>query len=229
MKTIAVVGTGPSLKYEDLDLLYKSKVESISCGRIFLSFEQTKWRPVEIVIGDTDFLEDPGADLLRYIEEDVPILFRATNAMLLATNNAWTKLEFWMYPELITLFPHCGHYCIKGGVEELDPVPTEWHREIICSYGLSGQMAIQRAIQLGAERIILLGFDDDYSIDGPYFDEAYLNERYPEYKIRELNYIAQQTWPFWKNQFEKAGIEIINCSENSVLDIFPRYKLEEVI
>ncbi|MFL2938571.1 MAG: hypothetical protein ACJZ7A_05680 [Opitutales bacterium] len=49
---IFIIGNGPSLKVRDLDLLHKHDELSFAFNKIYLAFEQTKYRPTYYMVED---------------------------------------------------------------------------------------------------------------------------------------------------------------------------------
>lgn len=88
--------------------------------------------------------------------------------------------------------------------------------------GNSGYMATHLAVQLGARRILLLGFDMKYS-DG----RRHWFGNHPE----KLN--SKASFATWLNAFEKFAkvlqemkVEVLNCTPGSALKCFRRVPLE---
>jgi hypothetical protein len=79
---------------------------------------------------------------------------------------------------------------------------------------------------MGAKRVILLGFDmkKGDNDEGNWHDNHKLQGRNPNPYPRFL-----ARFPQVKADAEKLGLEIINATPNSVLDIFPMKTLEEVL
>lgn len=87
--------------------------------------------------------------------------------------------------------------------------------------GHSGYQAIQVAAHFGATRIVLLGYDVKASAD-----------------LRKNWYVNPKTKPFdrWLDTYatladaaQVRGIEIVNCSRDTALTVFPRQSLAEVL
>ena len=57
-KRIFVIGNGPSLKYDDLEKLKKNKEICIAANKIYLAFDNTKWRPNYLCISDFRMIMD---------------------------------------------------------------------------------------------------------------------------------------------------------------------------
>lgn len=51
-----IVGNGPSIKMEDLDLIQKSRIDSFGANRILDIFDNTIWRPTYLCVMDPAFI-----------------------------------------------------------------------------------------------------------------------------------------------------------------------------
>ena len=73
-----IIGTGPSLQIEDLDLL-KNEV-TFACNKIYLAFNQTEWRPtyysvLDILVAEHNANIIDQLGLCRIFHEDVKPFF----------------------------------------------------------------------------------------------------------------------------------------------------------
>lgn len=105
----------------------------------------------------------------------------------------------------------------KGGVSD-DPTRMMWGVS-------SGLAAISLAYQFGSLRILLLGFDMR-RIDGKdnYHD---FHERTIKESLYRRRFIPQ--FKHVAPQLKERGVEVINCTPESALDMFPIRPLEEVL
>jgi hypothetical protein len=92
--------------------------------------------------------------------------------------------------------------------------------------GNSGYQALNLAVLMGAERIVLLGFDMKPGADGRrhWFGEhpGALRKDSP---YRDWIENFRTTLP----DLEKSGVEVINCTPGSALDCFPIADLKDVL
>ena len=87
----------------------------------------------------------------------------------------------------------------------------------------SGFQAVNLAYHYGAKRIILLGFDMQAVKGRGHFFGEHPNKQkspYPQFRQVFTSIVAP---------LKKSGVEVINCSRNSVLDCFPKARLREVL
>ena len=88
----------------------------------------------------------------------------------------------------------------------------------------SGTSAINVAVHLGAQRIILLGYDMGPDDRGRrhFYDTAAVCISSPFYKFRQLTETMAEP-------LKAAGIAVYNCSRRTALDCFPLVNLREVL
>ncbi|MCY1346367.1 hypothetical protein D9M69_324510 [compost metagenome] len=85
----------------------------------------------------------------------------------------------------------------------------------------SGYRAIELAINFGAARVLLLGYDCSVRL-GTHWHGDHQKTKNPDHRR-----CAE-----WLNQFGRLarnGAEVINCSRETVLTCFPRMSLEEAL
>lgn len=136
----------------------------------------------------------------------------------LAEMRQWCAGEFWTgHPEPIA--PDIRNCPYEKRMRGLSKV----HGRIAWG-GNSGYCAIGLAVQFGARRILLLGYDQQD--DG----RQHWHGRHPDSIWKAFN------WPMWHRRFAemandatRMGIEIINCSRETALQCFLRARLEDVL
>lgn len=93
----------------------------------------------------------------------------------------------------------------------------------ICWNHNSGAAAITVAANLGAKRIVLLGFDMNAPTGKSHFHSEYNQKRLPPFEKHLLGF-AQIA-----SDAKDRGIEIINCSMDSAIDVFPKINLKDIL
>ncbi len=113
-------------------------------------------------------------------------------------------------------------------IESVDRPGLSFDRSVIHQGGNSGYQAINLAVHFGVKRIILLGYDMK---DGP-GGQAHHHPDHP----KGMNNPNPGNYARWIQCYDtlgpdlkRAGVELINCTENSALECFPMAKLEEVL
>jgi len=142
--------------------------------------------------------------------------------MLYAADSGWwdvhaqTALKF---PGLKVTCHECTVYKVvlwlrQSGCEGFDPDP-----KMIRTGGNSGYQAIHVAIQAGAKRILLLGYDMGGS--------HWFGKHKPPLRNTDPN-----TYTVWISRFSGLighGAEIVNCSKDSAITCFPKIPLKEAL
>lgn len=92
----------------------------------------------------------------------------------------------------------------------------------------SGYQALNLAVHLGCNPILLLGFDMK---PGPNGESHWHGDH-----VAGLNNPCPENFKMWRDFFAttvpdlaRAGVEVLNCTPDSALDCFPRARLEDVI
>lgn len=90
-------------------------------------------------------------------------------------------------------------------------------------YNNSGAGAVSLAIKLGAENVLLIGYDMQYANGKRHWHGDHPKNLGNAGKVKE--------WPaaFEKLAKNNPGRNIINCSRQSALNVFPRMSLEDAL
>lgn len=127
-----------------------------------------------------------------------------------ASDRGWWR----NYPEAMELPGQKFAMAAVNGVERV-------HINQIGTTCNSGVLALECAKNLGATKIILLGFD----MRGTHFFGKYTNGlRNTTETQRRQHFRQYEQWALSNN-----GIETINCTPNSALGCFPKASLDEVL
>ena len=89
----------------------------------------------------------------------------------------------------------------------------------------SGAAAINFAVQAGAKRVLLLGFDMNWDEGGKsHWHSVYARPTPPVVFTRFL-----QRFPRIAEDAKKLGVEILNVNPDSAINCFPKVELKEVL
>lgn len=220
-----IVATGPSLCISDLDSL-KGEV-CFGCNKIYLSFDQTDWRPTYYTVLDILVAENNRDDIAR---QDL--------------------LKIFSLP-LKPLFPDDPSIIWMRGL----PNPV-WcgkvrfpfsHSALVGAYG--GWTVIYTQLQLayymGIREVYLVGLDFSFvtpestgeiSMHGPVLKgSGEINHFHPNYRKPgerwtkpRLDY-QYEAFLSAKRAFEMSGGMVYNASRQTALDVLPRVTLESVL
>lgn len=159
--------------------------------------------------------------------EDDCLTVQVSGIKSIAVNSSWQMARFC---DVI----YAGDYdWWKENIEDIDIPAERW----TCSersadvYGLNhhrkrgayntGLRAVELAIEFGASRIILLGYDGTVK-HGTHWHGDHKNTKNPD----------EDRCIKWRQQFasmNRKGAEIINCSVGSAINCFPKARIEDVL
>ena len=170
-------------------------------------------------------------------------------ARVIVINDAW-RLAPWadvLYSSDRQWFPkHRGVPTFQGMKVALETEPRGWDTaygivplKYTGQYGLerspdgliagshSGYAAINLAVHFGARRIVLLGYDMQLGAGGkPHFFGAHVGMNNP---TEALFSIFRQSLTHLVSPLKELGIDIVNCTRETALTMFPRMSLERVL
>lgn len=217
-KRCFIIGNGPSLCAEDLDILYRAGEITFAFNRIYHIFPHTQWRPT------------------YYISQDMKMLSGCQDEV----NQITSQIKFipaemeWYYDiHLSGITP----FHLKN--EEENGMPTfsdDISKQIINSMTVV-YSAIQIAAYMGIQEIYLIGVDHHFrtsmNADGKivvdptakdYFCEQYNQDKdqlyIPNTDKSTLTFIAA------KKHCDARGIQVFNATRGGKLEVFPRVNFD---
>ena len=218
-----VIGNGPSLRISDLQVLHELGEICFGFNKIYLAFSETDFRPTYYVV------EDP---LVRYhakidslsLEPVTKFFPKDFNCQFKNLANAWFYDLNW-----IDFFPGQPRFTC-------DPFHFHWGATVTYT-------AIELAVYFGCNPIYLIGIDFDFkestirdkSNNNVLISSGESNHFHPDYRpVGEKWYaprLGHQKRAFEAVQqyCQRHGIEIINASRRSRLDIFQKQNFDAVI
>lgn len=222
-KRAFVIGNGPSLRMEDLDLLVHEI--SFACNKIYLAFENTSWRPTYYTV--EDHLVAQQCD--KKIEQLEGVVKFFPHTLALHGLHFSDSIEYpfiWkdVYPEA----PGFSNDAVKG---------LYWGSTVVYTM-------MQMACYMGIKVIYLLGVDFNFIIPGScaestgkfkvYISEGEQNHFHPNYRNpgeqwHQPNLEYQRVSFLAARKFAKEnGVNIYNATRGGNLEIFPRIKLQDI-
>lgn len=223
-KTCFVIGNGPSLNAEDLDILSNNNIDCFAANRVYLMYEKTKWRPTYYMCQDRQLLQTL-KEYYSNCEEDVILGYQAKAEYgidipkafyYLCDNRDCTRLV-----KSLKFSSDASKYVIDGGS---------------VTYS-----AIQMAVYMGYSQIYLLGVDHSFShtldknrrviehkdVKKDYFDDRY-KEAFSKFEEKGKTYAAPDknmmdlAFKAARNYCDANGITIKNATRGGKLEIFQR-------
>lgn len=209
-----IVGTGPSLLFEDLEKLYQNREISFSVNNVYRCFDKTLWRPTYYVTGDSNFQKIYGKEVL-----DIDVKYKFIVDM---DHEYFPQQEDNLY-EIYMKRTYNKDGLIKFSDDITKGVYGNYKGGCIIS------TCLHLAIYMGFKKIYLLGTDCDYDYDGKHhFIENYFNDD-DNYKIRKFRtqgvFEAYQSIKYYA---ETHGIKIYNATRGGMLEIFERVEFDKL-
>jgi hypothetical protein len=219
-----IVGSGPSLKVEDLNRL-KGEV-TFACNKIYLAFEDTAWRPTYYSITDDLVAENnktviDSLDLNKIFEENVRPFFREESAI-------WLNSLQCCYEN--------GEYDFRFSTNAFEGVYGGW--TVI-------YLQMQLAFYMGIREIYLIGVDFSFEIPNStdqncsdseiLTNEGEVNHFHPNYRARGEKWsmprldFQYKAFLEAKSTVESRGGKIFNASRYTKLDVFPIVDFENIV
>lgn len=215
-----VIGNGPSLKTEDLDLL--TREYTFASNKIYLAFEKTKWRPT------------------YYSVED--LLVAQNNAERITELTGTTKI----FPNhMLRFIPRKHNHFYTRWLPPKDNQSPERNFSTDLSVGLCWGSTvtyslIQMAVHMGFKEIYLLGIDHSY-VESKVKDKNALvsagevNHFHPDYRkpgerwhLPVLDRL-EHSYNFAAEYCESIGVKVYNASRKTELKAFPLVSLDDVL
>lgn len=210
-----IVGTGPSLTVNDLNMLAYNNEKCFSVNRIYKIFPKTMWRPDYYVAVDTCMIED----LAKEIAE-LPLEYKFIPSK--------PKL-YWMQDGLNTSVKINR---IRGEYSDKNIRFSQNAERCIYNGETVVYICMQLAVYMGFKEIYLLGIDFHYSAD--VYDTSNHFEGYHNYykEIRAAQFNAERQLIAYKKAKEAAeacGARIVNATRGGMLEVFERKSFDAII
>jgi hypothetical protein len=222
-KRIFLIGNGPSLKNEDLNLL-KDEI-TFAANKIYLAFKNTTWRPTYYLVED-DLVYKQNYNAIKNLKDTMKLFPNYAREWAgLIEDGAYFNLKY---------FPTSDDF------PQFNPDPINgmfWGSTVVFTM-------IQWAIYLGSKEIYLLGVDFSFDVPKKQIVNEYnridlicegeINHFHKDYrKIGEkwnLPKLEIQVKSFTKAKeyAEEHVIKIYNASRETKLDVFERINFDKL-
>ena len=212
-----IIGNGPSLTAEDLEVIHKHSIPTFAFNRIYLMFDKTNWRP-------TYYMSQDEKTLKNCVDQ--------VSAMDLKYKFIPINLKFYM------------DISIKNATYfKMNHQPANSFSSDISSFvGNSNTVAFtaaQFAAYMGFNKIYLIGVDHNFSVTvnskgdiirdnsvKDYFTEAY-NKDKDELYIPNLDE-STKAYIAMKKYCDSNNIEVYNATRGGKLEVFPRVDFDKI-
>jgi CDP-glycerol glycerophosphotransferase len=220
-----LIGNGPSLKAEDLELLKNET--SFGCNMIHKIFDKTSWRPTYMCAIDKELIYH----LYPRFEKDFPY-------PLFVNKASFNRMQY--FPQELTYVQNISddHYKVRGNMLAYY-IPS---KATVMSFML------ELAMYMGFEEICLIGVDCTSTFTGKgHFTKSYMKEEdikkecekirkrlgVPNMTVEDMGKyyfeVSVYAYKVIEQYAKKHGIKIYNCTRGGALEEFERKSLEEVL
>lgn len=207
-----IIGNGPSLAVTPLDLI--AGEVSFACNHIDLIYDSTSWRPTHYVRGEYKLLATNCVEL--HLEMGISCHVGGRYKELGKKYSNYHKLQ-----------GMCGHGGMKAG--DLWE-PEEWHMPMICQFGGSVPTAMQVALNLGYDELVLLGCDLGYESNKcNHFHPDYPDDDKTEMAINESTILSGHECGIRYHKRRGLSYNVINATVGGKLELYPRARLEDLL
>lgn len=216
------IGNGPSLKVEDLNILYKNKEITFAFNRIYNIFSDTSWRPNFYLSQDDKILEGCKKTVSNL---DLPIKFIPVQFKMNLNINIKNAIYFNM-----------DWYDIDNPNNLLFSDSIE---KKIYSSRTGMYTAAQIAAYMGFSEIYFIGVDHHFRTSMNNNGEVVVDNSVKDYFTDEYNqdkdclYIPNTekstfTYIAMKNHCEKRNIKVFNATRGGKLEVFTRVDFDSL-
>lgn len=207
-----IVATGPSLTIKDLETLNRNKCICFGVNRIYLSFDETEWRPDYYVVVDDKMIKEYQDDIKKC---DAGIKFIGDQVK-----------EFWQETDeaIYKLHDHILEYFPK--------IPKFSTNIVNGTYSARTVMypCLQIACYMGFREIYLLGTDHNYSnkqsdVSNHFHKDYYKGAIRPDNYFKEK---AELAFVAAKKYADEHDIKIYNATRGGKLEVFERVDFDSL-
>lgn len=223
-KTAFIIGNGPSLRAEDLDILRKKGIYTFASNRINLIYDKTDWRPDCYIAIDRFIFRNNDQTIYKQLQENLELYFLSQEVFAgIKGANANHNICFFKSQ------PNSYYRCVKE-------FSCDVFKYVVDGFTVT-YSAMQLAYYMGFKTVYLLGVDCNYAkivrkngtiADGckevSYFSKNYdpnnANTGYVDGMIQAYE---------MAEKFSKGkDFKIYNVSRGGVLEIFEREDIDAV-
>lgn len=212
-KRCFIIGNGPSLAADDLEMLAMNNEVTFAVNDIFKIFAETDWRPTFYVVSDTSYVRRK-QDMLTSL--DIPTMFISDQCGNDINNEIEKRLRERYYRYHIQRIASADEY-----PKFSDDVSKTVYFGCTVIY-----VCMQFALYMGVKEVYLLGLD---STGFSHNEEKYRYKYQHFYENDEYDDVSHLFVPYMKSAYEAAkkyasnhGVTIYNATRGGELEVFPR-------
>ena len=208
-KRCFIIATGPSLTFEDLEVLKNNKEICISMNTIVDVLPLTKWRPTYYAVLDAIGLE--------LWEEKI----KAVDCEASFIADSSINFDYETLPDNAHIY-----HVLTGKEIYRGKYFSEQCSDFIYNKGTITYVCMQLAVYMGFEKIYLLGVDFNYKSQmGNYLkndNETIQSEQY----IKISDYYVERAYKIAREYADSHGIKIYNATRGGKLEVFERVNFD---
>lgn len=226
-----LIGNGPSLVSEDLDLI--ANEYSMAANKIFQAFSKTIWRPTYYFCDDAVLCRElfGTKNAIKKVLRECEAGFSSTKHSLYRYRNE---------KDINNLYYYESRNTIDGKENIIPEFSLDCRKCVYTSYTIVYAM-YQMALYMGFEKIYLLGMDFSFTREVNRNGEIIVHKDIKrnhsnlidEIDIKKENsprkYIVLEGHKVAKNIAEKQGVKIFNATRKTELDVFEKVSLRQII
>lgn len=207
-----IIGTGPSLKIEDLERLHKHGMCCLATNKIYLAFDKTEWRPDYYLVQDALYIQN-NADEIKKIKIKEKFV-------------SDSYLSFWDEENDAIKY----HVIERKIYSKMPKFSSDIARGIYNGWTVT-YSAMQIAAYMGFSEIYLLGVD--FNIIGNICDERnHFIKGYYSKNEKVSNgdqEVVLHAYMSAKKYADDNGIKIYNATRGGKLEVFERVNFDDII
>lgn len=204
-----IVATGPSLRVEDLDILYKNNVCGISVNSIYNIFDKTSWRPKYYGI----------SDIVGYMDME-------KNILTMDVENKFIMDAMWDESKHTEERGFYKWHLIVEDEKNWNPsFSDDINRGFFWGKTITYDFALQFAVYLGFKEIYLLGVDCNYVKGGE--NNHFTKSGKPDYYDHQEDKMIM-AYQSAKRYADSHGIKIYNATRGGMLEVFERVEFDSL-
>jgi hypothetical protein len=206
-KRCFIIGTGPSLKMSDLDVLHENNEICFAVNSIFPAFNKTKWRPTYYVASD-----DIAIFKNEILELRDSACFISDYGWCFDENDDTTNIYKW-------------HAIMQNSNGQLSKFSDDFSKGGYCAGTVVYDGGMQLAVYMGIKEIYLLGVDCYYSKDLKYNHFGKNEDPDDIYSDTDNMFLAYKSAKIYA---DTHGIKIFNATRGGALEVFPRVDFDSL-
>lgn len=221
-KRCFIIGNGPSLTSQDLDLL-KEEI-TFGSNKIYAMYDKTKWRPTYYLCTDP-YLVAEIKNRIKHLEGSVKFVANSKG-------NRKADRQNGIYHLMVA-----PRYVINLEKYVQDKITTDVHKCISKTQTVTCT-AIELAIYMGIKEIYLLGVDNTYAVeiqrDGTKVFHSGVRDHFEggDSSLKNTNFACvdafNSCYQVCQDYALTHGIKIFNCTRSGKLEVFERKNFDEV-